>query len=66
MARSSKKLTELLKLLHQLQKQGVTAIQASDLTRVHKERLIKNGFLKEVMKGWDNLVVGRNLESGAI
>jgi len=52
MASSSEKLAESLKLLHQLQKRGVTAIQANDLTRVHKERLVKNGFLKEVLKGW--------------
>lgn len=52
MARPFEKLAESLKLLHQLQKRGITAIQAGDLTRVHRERLIKNGFLKEVMKGW--------------
>ena len=28
------------------------AIRAAELTRVHRERLVKNGFLREVMKGW--------------
>src|SRR5690606_1535362 len=28
------------------------AIRSSDLTRTHRERLIKSGFLDEVMKGW--------------
>ena len=51
MATASEKLAESLKLLDELQKRGIIAIQANDLTRVHKERLIKNGFLKEVMKG---------------
>jgi hypothetical protein len=26
--------------------------EATDLSRVHRERLLKNGFLQEVMKGW--------------
>ena len=28
------------------------AIRSRDLTRTHRERLLKNGFLQEVMKGW--------------
>ncbi len=28
------------------------AIRSADLTRTHRERLIKGGFLQEVMKGW--------------
>ena len=28
------------------------AIRASDVTRIHRERLLKNGFIREVMKGW--------------
>jgi len=52
MASPSEKLAESLKLLHRLQKRGTTAIQSNDLTRVHKDRLVKNGFLKEILKGW--------------
>jgi fido (protein-threonine AMPylation protein) len=31
---------------------GVVGIRTSDLSRVHRERLLKNGFIKEVTKGW--------------
>lgn len=46
------KLAESLQALKALQDRGVVAIRASDLTRTHRERLHKAGFLKEVMKGW--------------
>ena len=46
------KLAESLDALRQLQDQGVVAIRATDLSRAHRERLLKNGFLQEVMKGW--------------
>ncbi len=31
---------------------GVVAVRSADLSRTHRERLLKNGFLQEVMKGW--------------
>ena len=52
MATPSEKLAQSLEALHNLQKQGRIAILSSDLSRVHRERLIANGFLQEVMKGW--------------
>ncbi len=52
MAGPSAKLAESLEKLHQLQTQGYTAIRSSDISRADRERLVKNGFLKEVMKGW--------------
>ena len=52
MASPSEKLAESLQALRDLQQAGVAAIRSSDLTRTHRERLIKNGFLHEVMKGW--------------
>ncbi len=52
MASPSEKLAESLEALSMLQKHGIIAIQASDLSRTHRERLLKNGFLQEVMKGW--------------
>jgi hypothetical protein len=52
MASPSEKLAESLKALKKLQNQGAVAIRSSDLSRTHRERLLKNGFLKEVMKGW--------------
>jgi len=52
MAISSKKLANSLSKLKVLQDNGVSAIKASELTQVDKERLQRNGFIKEVVKGW--------------
>ena len=52
MARASEKLAESLEVLHALQEHGVVAIRSRDLTRTHRERLIQNGFLQAVIKGW--------------
>jgi fido (protein-threonine AMPylation protein) len=46
------KLAESLTALQTLQKGGRRVIQSSELSRVHRERLLGNGFLQEVMKGW--------------
>lgn len=46
------KLAEALTALQVLQKAGRRVIQSSELSRVHRERLLKNGFLQEVVKGW--------------
>ena len=52
MATPSEKLAESLEVLHALQNEGVVAIRSADLTRTHRERLCKNRFLQEVIKGW--------------
>ena len=52
MATPQERLAESLNALRELQDRGVVAIRAGDLSRVHRERLLKNGFLQEVMKGW--------------
>ncbi len=52
MATPGEKLAESLEKLKELQDQGVVAIKVGELTRVHRERLFKNGFIKEVLKGW--------------
>jgi hypothetical protein len=52
MASPHEKLAESLEALRALQDRGVVAVRSGDLTRTHRERLIKNGFLLEVMKGW--------------
>ena len=46
------KLSESLAVLKKLQDKGIIAIHTKNMTRTHRERLIKNGFIKEVMKGW--------------
>lgn len=53
MATPSEKLAESLHILKDLQdSNGSAAIQAKDLSRTHRERLVDAGFIKEVMKGW--------------
>ncbi len=52
MATPSEKLAESLEVLRDLQDRGVVAIRSSNLSRTHRERLFKNGFLRQVMKGW--------------
>jgi len=52
MARPQEKLADSLKALKELQERGVVAIRSADLSRTHRERLLRNGFLHEVMKGW--------------
>lgn len=52
MASPQEKLADSLEALEALQAKGVVAVRSSDLSRVDRERLLKSGFLKEVMKGW--------------
>jgi len=52
MAEPSTKLANSLEALKALQDAGRSAIRSRDLSRTHRERLLKNGFLKEVMRGW--------------
>ena len=52
MATPQEKLAEALEALKALQDGGTVAIRSTDLSRLHRERLLKNGFLQEVMKGW--------------
>ncbi|MFP4156214.1 MAG: Fic family protein [Opitutales bacterium] len=52
MSTPHKKLAESLEALHQLQAAGRIAIRSQDLSRTDRERLLRSGFLLEVMKGW--------------
>jgi hypothetical protein len=52
MASPQEKLAGSLQVLRELQEHGVIAIRSADLSRTHRERLVKNGFIKEVMRGW--------------
>jgi hypothetical protein len=52
MATPNEKLAESLDQLKKLQKKGRRVFKSDDFSRVHRERLIANGFLQEVMKGW--------------
>ncbi|MFV5700166.1 Fic family protein [Flavobacterium sp. ZT3R17] len=53
MATPGEKLAASLQILRDLQEdQSIVAIKSSEINRTHRERLIKNGFLKEVSRGW--------------
>lgn len=52
MVAPNEKLATSLAQLKELQKQGRRVFRSVELTRVHRERLIRNGFLREIMKGW--------------
>jgi fido (protein-threonine AMPylation protein) len=48
----NEKLAESLDELKGLQQGNQRVFRSDDLSRVHRERLVENGFLQEVMKGW--------------
>ncbi len=49
----SVKLAQSLEILRALQEDiGFVAIRSKDISRIHRERLLANGFLKEVIRGW--------------
>ena len=52
MATAKNKLADSLEALHDLQRQGVVAIRSRHLSRTDRERLLKNRFLENVIKGW--------------
>lgn len=52
MPKPNQKLAESLAALQDLQKSGRRVFRSRDLTRTHRERLLSNGFLREVIKGW--------------
>ena len=52
MAKPNEKLAKSLATLQELQKGGRRVFRSRGLSREHRERLLRNGFLQEVMKGW--------------
>ncbi|MGK2927766.1 MAG: Fic family protein [Lysobacterales bacterium] len=52
MASPQEKLAEALQARKELEDRGVVAVRSRDLSRTHRERLLRNGFLQQVMKGW--------------
>lgn len=53
MATPGEKLAASLQTLRNFQEdQNIVAIKSSEINRTHRERLIKNGFLKGVSRGW--------------
>jgi len=52
MATPQEKLAQSLEALKNLQDQGFVAIRTSELSRVNRERLSNNGFIRQVIQGW--------------
>ena len=52
LATPNERLAASLAALRNLQKGGRRVLQSQELSRVHRERLLQNGFLQEVLKGW--------------
>lgn len=52
MAVTHEKLAASLEVLKSLQSHGRRVFQSHELGRTHRSRLIKNGFIQEIMKGW--------------
>ena len=52
MAKPNEKLATSLTALRALQKRGRRVFQSDELDRTDRERLLKNGFVQEVVKGW--------------
>ena len=52
MPSAAEKLASSLEELKTLQSGGSIALRSKDISRTHRERLLKAGFLKKVMKGW--------------
>ena len=53
MALAKDKLAESLKELRKLQKKNKSVVfRPGELTRTHRERLQKEGYVQEVMQGW--------------
>ncbi len=48
----NEKLADSLAALQGLQKGGRRVFQSKELSRIHRERLVANGFLQEVVRGW--------------
>ena len=52
MALPNERLAVSLVRLEELQRSGRSVFRSAELSRVHRERLIANGFLQTVTKGW--------------
>jgi hypothetical protein len=52
MATPNEKLAESLEVLKEIHEKRKVAIKSTELSRVHRERLLKNGYLKKITKGW--------------
>lgn len=52
MSTPHEKLADSLEALNAVQMDGRRVFSSSELTRLDRERLLKNGFVREIIKGW--------------
>lgn len=52
MSAPHEKLADSLRVLKDAQAGGRSVFQSAEFSRTHRERLVSNGFLREVVKGW--------------
>jgi hypothetical protein len=52
LATPSQKLADALGALHALEDKGIAAIHTDEISVTFRQRLVKSGFLKEVVRGW--------------
>jgi fido (protein-threonine AMPylation protein) len=52
MAKPHEKLADSLNALRQLQGGGRRVFRSDELTRIHRERLLRHGFVQQAMRGW--------------
>src|SRR5687768_4778402 len=52
MATPAEKIAASVEVLQQLQQDGRRILKSGELSRVHRERLLKHGVLQPVIKGW--------------
>lgn len=52
MATPNEKLADSLSVLQILQSQGQRIFKSGSFSRTHRERLLRHGFLRDVVKGW--------------
>lgn len=52
MAKPHEKLAQSLAILRDLQEVGRRIFKSDEISRVHRERLLQNGFLRDIIRGW--------------
>ncbi|KQU95523.1 cell filamentation protein Fic [Mesorhizobium sp. Root102] len=52
MAKPHEKLAQSLAILKDLQEGGRRIFKSDEIRRVHRERLLQNGFLRDIIRGW--------------
>ncbi len=52
MTKDQAKLADALSALRDLQQGGRSVFRSSEFSRLHRERLVRQGYLRSIMRGW--------------